>query len=819
MRPQVPLDYPLIPLTRHQKHVEEGELDPRLGLAGAGRTFADTRLGVPNPPFPLSPEERNQRGQQLRDDRMDVYSGPPAAMPLAFPLESVQYPQYPASNVTPPSPPSSAGSAAPASAPIFVASTGVAAPDLTTTAPVGIYSASGFDLLGVLVRVAQRPNPKIDIGPVDFSCSFLVSDVRLPDMPVVYVSDTFEKLTGFTKGEILGRNCRFLQSPDGQVVKGSMRQFCDNGVVYDMKVRVAQGDECQFTLINYKKSGEPFINLVTVIPICWDTPGEVTHYVGLQVDMVEQPRAILERMQDGSYSVNYQIADQIRAPPTPDTPSIEAEVQELLNESPPISAAAAVPSSSGFDAPNWTGRPPQLSGPSFLGQPYTFSTPDNITSTAPASAEAARPVPMNSVPSVLPLNTPSTAPSAGPVTEMRHTVTFPPPPGRGGPVAGPPAISNQASKSLATLTPSTPSSTSTSTSTSTPSKPEDLELAFYRSVIENSDELLCIVSLRGRFLYASRRACRMSYEYDPSELVGRSLGDFVHPGDMVSVMRDLRNASIAETVQMVFRFRRKRTGYVWVEVAGHIYEGETKRTKCFILCARPKTLGFIPDLDRRVSASPDGEFWCKLSPEGHVLYTSSACAPAVGVAPDEILERRVTELVDPASKEACAAILKETSRTRGFWEGGVMVVEGSWKGRTGVVPVVMRFWPGGRPNRVGVMGHSDGWGFCFLQVVRKGDEGMDWRSMAARPGGRDVYGVLDQTRVTSLNYEVSQLRLVNRRLQDELPHSSALGKRARAVEEQTCSVCSTTVSSEWAKVRGRDVCKACAKTSGLRRRV
>ncbi|KAJ3310269.1 blue light receptor [Gonapodya sp. JEL0774] len=155
-------------------------------------------------------------------------------------------------------------------------------------------------------------------------------------MPVVYVSDTFEMLTGYTKKEILGRNCRFLQAPDGIVVPGTVRQFCDNAVVHDMKTRVAQGDECQFTLINYKKSGEPFINLVTVIPICWDTPGVVTHYVGLQVDMVEQPRAILERMQDGSYSVNYRIADQIRAPPTPDTPSLEfGPEQDMLDEPSP----------------------------------------------------------------------------------------------------------------------------------------------------------------------------------------------------------------------------------------------------------------------------------------------------------------------------------------------------------------------------------------------------------------------------------------------------------------------------------------------------
>lgn len=60
----------------------------------------------------------------------------------------------------------------------------------------GLYSASGFDLLGVLARVVMRPKPQISIGPVDSSCSFTVVDARRYDMPIVYASETFSKLTG-----------------------------------------------------------------------------------------------------------------------------------------------------------------------------------------------------------------------------------------------------------------------------------------------------------------------------------------------------------------------------------------------------------------------------------------------------------------------------------------------------------------------------------------------------------------------------------------------------------------------------------------------
>lgn len=45
--------------------------------------------------------------------------------------------------------------------------------DVELPSTTGIYSASGFDLMAVLARVVTRPNPKIDLGPVDFSCSFV----------------------------------------------------------------------------------------------------------------------------------------------------------------------------------------------------------------------------------------------------------------------------------------------------------------------------------------------------------------------------------------------------------------------------------------------------------------------------------------------------------------------------------------------------------------------------------------------------------------------------------------------------------------------
>ena len=156
------------------------------------------------------------------------------------------------------------------------------------------YSSSGFDMLGVLMRVASRPKPQINIGAVDMSCAFVVCDATQHDIPIVYCSDIFERLTGYTKHEILGRNCRFLQAPDGKIQAGLKRKYVDDQSVWRIKKMITARQEMQISVINYRKGGQPFMNLLTMIPITWDTD-EIRYYVGFQVDLVEQPTSITNK--------------------------------------------------------------------------------------------------------------------------------------------------------------------------------------------------------------------------------------------------------------------------------------------------------------------------------------------------------------------------------------------------------------------------------------------------------------------------------------------------------------------------------------------
>lgn len=156
------------------------------------------------------------------------------------------------------------------------------------------YSLSGFELRGILLRVAARPRRQINIGAVDMSCGFVISDATQYDMPIIYCSEQFERITAYAKNKILGRNCRFLQSPDGKTQAGVKRKYVDNQTVMLIKNMITARREVQVSLVNYRKGGQPFMNLLTLIPITW-VGDEIKYYVGFVVDLAEVPASIASK--------------------------------------------------------------------------------------------------------------------------------------------------------------------------------------------------------------------------------------------------------------------------------------------------------------------------------------------------------------------------------------------------------------------------------------------------------------------------------------------------------------------------------------------
>lgn len=114
----------------------------------------------------------------------------------------------------------------------------------------------------------------------------VVTDPRGGDNPLVIVNDHFLEATGYTREEVIGRNCRFLQC------RADGTRDDDQEGVLELTAAVREGRPAHVVLRNYKKDGELFYNELFVSPV-FDRNGEVINFIGVQNDVTE--RILAER--------------------------------------------------------------------------------------------------------------------------------------------------------------------------------------------------------------------------------------------------------------------------------------------------------------------------------------------------------------------------------------------------------------------------------------------------------------------------------------------------------------------------------------------
>ena len=102
-----------------------------------------------------------------------------------------------------------------------------------------------------------------------------------PDQPIVYASPGFSDMTGYTSSEVIGLNCRFLQAPGGQVKPKSTRRFVEKDTIRKMRKALEKRSEIQLQVVNFKKDGQKFDNVLTMIPVTVDGR---QHCVGFQAE-------------------------------------------------------------------------------------------------------------------------------------------------------------------------------------------------------------------------------------------------------------------------------------------------------------------------------------------------------------------------------------------------------------------------------------------------------------------------------------------------------------------------------------------------------
>ncbi|KAK7942930.1 uncharacterized protein PG986_012043 [Apiospora aurea] len=101
---------------------------------------------------------------------------------------------------------------------------------------------------------------------------FCLTNPSLADNPVVFTSDGLIKVTGYSRTEIISRNCRFLQG-----------KLTDPVPVRRLRNAMIEGREAVELLLNYKKNGDPFWNLLYIAPLIGEN-GEVAFWLGGQIN-------------------------------------------------------------------------------------------------------------------------------------------------------------------------------------------------------------------------------------------------------------------------------------------------------------------------------------------------------------------------------------------------------------------------------------------------------------------------------------------------------------------------------------------------------
>lgn len=111
--------------------------------------------------------------------------------------------------------------------------------------------------------------------------SIIITTMELdkPGPQIVYANKGFERMTGYSREEVLGKSPRILQG-----------EKTDRAVLDKLRKRLKEGQAFFGHTVNYRKDGTEFINQWDIHPLTNDE-GEITHWVSYQHDITERKRS------------------------------------------------------------------------------------------------------------------------------------------------------------------------------------------------------------------------------------------------------------------------------------------------------------------------------------------------------------------------------------------------------------------------------------------------------------------------------------------------------------------------------------------------
>lgn len=126
---------------------------------------------------------------------------------------------------------------------------------------------------GELIELDEHRNGVFFAAIETTRMPMLLTDPRQEDNPIVFANRAFLAMTGYAYGDILGRNCRFLQGTG-----------TDREVIKALREAIEQRREVSVELLNYRKDGTSFWNALFLSPV-YNREGELVYFFASQLDV------------------------------------------------------------------------------------------------------------------------------------------------------------------------------------------------------------------------------------------------------------------------------------------------------------------------------------------------------------------------------------------------------------------------------------------------------------------------------------------------------------------------------------------------------
>ena len=118
-------------------------------------------------------------------------------------------------------------------------------------------------------------DPAVMLELMSESVLITTSDLEEPGPHIVYVNAAFEKMTGWTRSEVIGKNPRLLQGPK-----------TDYSIFKNLREKLEKGEVWSGRTINYRKDGSEFYMDWSITPIM-DSKGVIHQYIAVQKEVTE----------------------------------------------------------------------------------------------------------------------------------------------------------------------------------------------------------------------------------------------------------------------------------------------------------------------------------------------------------------------------------------------------------------------------------------------------------------------------------------------------------------------------------------------------